>query len=257
VKATGQALGLLRVVCSSFCVFFAMFAIGWGLNTLPEFWAGAALEQVAVRVENYEPYRLSSMRSTASVFDNSRDSLVEPEVLRATAIVNLRLLEQEFEIANRPALDPQFERLEASLVRSLATEPADPFLWFALYWVKTARFGFTAQNLNYLRLSYLTGPNEGWVAIRRNRYALIAYQFLPTELAEDALNEFVGLVNSGYIDEAAQIFVGPGWAIRDTLLNRLKNAGLDTRQRLAKRIYDLGYDVEVPGATRFGVRPWR
>ena len=62
-----------------------------------------------------------------------------------------------------------------------------------------------AENANYLRLSYALGPNESWIALWRNRLAFSLFERLPTDLSDDALDEFIKLV-----DTESAIFRGRG-----------------------------------------------
>ena len=65
------------------------------------------------------------------------------------------------------------------------------------------------QDLTLLRMSYWSGPNEAWIAVRRNSLALGVFPSLPGDLAEQALSEFVGLVRSGLYSACGKY---PGWA---------------------------------------------
>ena len=81
-------------------------------------------------------------------------------------------------------------------------------------------FGF--DNFRILRMSYRLGPNEAWIALKRNRIAFARFRRLPPDLAEDAIDEFTRLVKANFIDQAVDIFTGPAWPERDLLLSRLE-----------------------------------
>lgn len=115
--------------------------------------------------------------------------------------------------------------------------------------------GFKADWLEYLERSYQLGPNEGWIALRRNGLALAIFSRLPPELAEKAAAEFVGLVRSGYLD-AAPILVGPAWAVRDQLLPRLAGLPPSKLKELVTAVSQLGREVVVPGVKPREPRPW-
>jgi hypothetical protein len=143
-----------------------------------------------------------------------------------------------------------------SIRQSLVNTPADPFLWLVLFWLENTQNGFSRSNFRYLRQSYSLGPNEGWIAVKRVRFALAVFPVLPPDLADSALNDFTQLVKSHFIWESAQILGGPGWPVREFLLSRLTGVAEADRQALAKILYDLGYDVTVPGVDRPDWRPW-
>jgi hypothetical protein len=60
--------------------------------------------------------------------------------------------------------------------QSLACSPADPFFWLALYALEPS------APLNYLTASYRLGPNEGWIALKRNLVAFANFDELPDDL---------------------------------------------------------------------------
>jgi hypothetical protein len=146
--------------------------------------------------------------------------------------------------------------LADSVRGSLSCAPADPFLWFILYWLENARSGFDHKHLEYLRLSYMLGPNEGWIGAKRNRFALAVFEHLPPDLADMAIGEFAHLLESGFHSEVVAIFTGPGWRIRDRLLSGLKNVPKIHREGFAQALYWQGYDVDVPGIRRPDPRHW-
>jgi hypothetical protein len=129
----------------------------------------------------------------------------------------------------------------------LSCSPADPYLWLALYWLASRRSDFKQDDLKYLRLSYQFGPNEGWIASKRNRLIFESFDRLPPDLANEALDEFVKLVDSSFYPDAVVILTGPAWRMRDLILPRLKNVAERHRKEFAKALYAKGYDVVVPG----------
>jgi hypothetical protein len=124
-------------------------------------------------------------------------------------------------------------------------------------WLDGATTGLRPVQLEYLRLSYRLGPNEGWVAARRNRLALAIFERLPPDLAEAAVSEFARLVDGWVYPDSIALFTGPGWPIHDRLLASLKDVGELQREAFAKALYTQGYDVAVPGITAPEARPWR
>ena len=65
---------------------------------------------------------------------------------------------------------------------------ADPFFWLALYALEPS------APLNYLTASYRLGPNEGWIALKRNPVAFANFDELPEDLRRIVVQEFVRIV---------------------------------------------------------------
>ena len=95
--------------------------------------------------------------------------------------------------ADGSVLDAKMEQARAAIRASLACSPADPLLWIAVYWIDKFRDGFRVEQLDELRMSYRLGPNEGWIAIKRNP---VVFDELPTDLADYAIREFVRILET-------------------------------------------------------------
>ena len=114
-------------------------------------------------------------------------------------------------------------------------------MWLTDLWLKRLSGEFVDSDWNLLRMSYWSGPNEAWIAVRRNRLALDIFPKLPDELAEEALSEFVGLVRSGLYADASSILAGPGWAVHEQLLSRLTRVDEVNRHEFARAAGVKGY----------------
>lgn len=232
-------------------------AFAWVLHVTPIFWSWSGTINAASYIIAGDLFKPNILKALASKFGALPVAKWDrPSNLGSVAIVDLRLLDDVINGRNSTTVDQQIVDTMAAVSRSLVNSPADPFLWSALFWLDNLRNGFDPHHLDYLRLSYLTGPNEGWIAIKRNRLALALFRQLPPDLASDAVTEFSQLVDSSYIAEAADIFVGAGWPVHEKLLASLRNVKIINRQDFAKTVYRLGVDVSVPGVPMQEYRPW-
>ena len=82
-----------------------------------------------------------------------------------------------------------------------------------------------------LEESYRLGPNEGWIATRRNRYALNLFLAVPDGLRPKILREFATLVRDGYLWESAKSYAKATEGTRALL--RAALMALSERQRRA------------------------
>jgi hypothetical protein len=87
--------------------------------------------------------------------------------------------------------------LHNAIRHSLACSPADSFLWRVLFWVENAMYGFSSDHLE--RMSYSLGPNEGWIALKRNLVAPAVFERLPPDVGEMAIREFASFFGSGFV----------------------------------------------------------
>jgi hypothetical protein len=234
-----------------FLAVIGVVAVLWGVVTFPLFWRLSPLVHAMNRIVYGDPYKLESLTSLIPAMEAvEKSSFCYSTASRSVAIIRLRIAEETLARGDQAQIDPQLELLNKSIRNSLSCAPADPFLWLVLYWVESTRNGFRAEYLNYLRMSYEVGPNEGWIALRRNHLALAIFQHLPADLQEHALDEFAAMVRSEFYSEAATILAGPGWQERNLLLARLKNVPERTRRNFSDILVSRNLDVEVPGVTR-------
>jgi hypothetical protein len=223
------------------------FAIAWALWS---WWSPPVA--MGWRIVSGEVFRTDALEQGLKALESRAraTSCDDPTVLQSIAIVRLRLIGQE--PSRTQANDNELANLRTAIDRSLACSPADSYLWLILYWVSDK---LTEPSFEYLRMSYQLGPNEGWIAATRNRVALSVIDKLPPDLAEAVINEFSGLVASGFDDAAADSLGTASSPVRDRLLSRLSAISERQRRDFAKTLNARGYDLAVPGVTAPRLRP--
>lgn len=231
-------------------------AIAWGGNAFLAYRAHAAIADTARRIfsgDRFSPAQLVAMRQQ---LDAVPAGPPHASTLSDVVIIRLLLLEDELKANRRPAAS-DIVKLQMLVSAALAQSPTNSFLWLTSFWLKLSRAESVDDNVNLLRMSYWFGPNEAWIAVKRNPLALGAFQSLPSDLAEQALSEFVGLVRSGLYAAAADILAGPGWATREQLLGRLVQVDEADRRRFARALAYKNLDgVTVPGVDERPSRPF-
>jgi hypothetical protein len=244
-------------VSAHFCFLgLGVAAIIWADIVGPMAWKYAFLEGIAIQVVRGE--NISNVEKNIPAIDElERSEICWPKAMHNGAIIRVRLVEVALENSEPRQLDIYAAAADSLIRKSLSCAPSDSFLWFALFWVENLRFGFRDESVKYLEKSYQTGPYEGWIALKRNTYALSLYRSLPEQLKTQAVLEFAAMVNSGFIDDAAENLRGPGWPIRDILLASLPDVREKYRIMLAVRLRRLGVEVAVPGVEMPELRPWQ
>ena len=79
----------------------------------------------------------------------------------------------------------------------------DPFLWMALYWVDVQLEAPAPNRSRRWKCLIGSAPNEGWIALRRSRYGLAAYDHVSPATREAILNEERALLDAGFARESA------------------------------------------------------
>jgi hypothetical protein len=236
-------------------VSLGLAAIGWGGFIAPMAWPQAPMASMATKIiggEQFGPGILEDFVAGAS--PAVWPGVCQSATLRTMAVIRLRFAEQAIADGDGNRIRQTQSALEAALHRSLSCTPTDPLLWFALFWLQNNVRGLQDDNLRSLRMSYRLGPNEGWLSLRRNRFAVAIYPALPDDLKRQVTDEFVQLVKSDFITDAADILVGPGTPVRDLLLSRLRGMDSQKLRLLSRLMAAKGVDDVFPELDPMGLR---
>ncbi|WP_339028231.1 hypothetical protein WI604_25725 [Bradyrhizobium symbiodeficiens] len=230
-------------------------AVAWSIFTFPTFTRERALDVTVQRVltgERYSPAQLSALRDELS---ESQEWSLRPSVRSKLAIIRLRLVEDDMATGRYKSDAVVSGGFASSIDATLSDSPTSAFLWLTKFWLAFQQSGSVAPNFDLLRMSYFMGPNEVWIALRRNPLALSLFARMPDDLADRSIVEFAGLVRSGLYSDAASILTGPGMPIGQRLLDGLARVDEVDRYRFAKLLE--AKDVQgftIPGIKETGVK---
>jgi hypothetical protein len=233
----------IRLSLRASAMVVGLVGIVWGVSEFPALRQESTIKKIADRILVGDVYKYDILLKQSSLVEpRQRPELCRPLTVRSAAVIRLRLAE----ISDNSALGPAPVRtnLAVDAIRqSLACSPAEPFFWLALYALEPS------APLNYLTTSYRLGPNEGWIALKRNPVAFANFDELPDDLRRIVVEEFVRIVEMDTIDDAIKIFVGPAWDNRELILSQMDQVPLRQRQRFQAALTSAGYDVLVPGTS--------
>jgi hypothetical protein len=226
-------------------------AVRWGMVTLPIYWRQSPLEWMARGIAAGEPFKMEALIGQVPAIEGAEQAtFCRPIALRSAAIISLRIAEEEIASNDQAVGDRDMKLLRDAIYRALECSPADAFLWLTLYWLETTGSEVRPEYLRYLRMSYRLGPNEGWIAVKRNSIALASYEQLPSDIKTLSVHEFADLLESGFYTEVLTVLTNSAWRLRDVLMASIANVPERHRRALADLLYQRGYDVDVPGVNR-------
>lgn len=237
------------------CLALAALAISWTVAVWPSLRANSRLESVAKSILDGERFTNAQMQSLTSELSSPAPSgrirMTEAAVLR------LRIVEDRIAVGSGRPDNQELADASDAVTSALSQNPSDSFLWLAKFRLQNLAGDATDRAQTFLRMSYRLGPNEGWIAIHRNAVALEAFSKLSPQLAERVILEFVELVRSGFYSDAAKIFAGPGWPVREKLLPRIGELKEEDRRKLSRELESRGIDgALVPGVAQSRTRPF-
>ncbi|MDE5445727.1 hypothetical protein GWG65_30825 [Bradyrhizobium sp. CSA207] len=228
----------------------------WSSSAIPSFWLMNPAREISAHIaadDRFKTGAITEMLMRLRAVE--RPALLQPEFSRAEALMTLRAVEETMQRNSLEQIDHGMENAENKIKAALFANPTDSFLWLMLYSVKTTRTGFDLRNISFLEHSYAMGPNEAWVALRRNPLALAVFAILPGPVQDAVISEFANTVDSDFIAEAELTLTGVGWPHRERLLGSLAGVDLAPKQALRKRLSNAGIKVSIPGI-EIDERPW-
>jgi hypothetical protein len=236
------------ILLRAFLIALGCSAVCWGALLFPGFWRESDIGRITDRLVAGDQFKNNTLAQQTPLLREIEGAVVcHPTALRSAAIIRLRMFEME------DTRDVQLhaihrKELKGSIRKSLSCSPADAFLWLSLYWLESSgEDRGQSELIAYLRQSYSVGPHEGWVAVKRNPLAFAVFKRLPEDLRQAATAEFIDLINSDFIDSAAQTLLGSAWPERELILSELSHLGQTQRRRFAAALAQRGYDLDVPG----------
>jgi hypothetical protein len=249
----GGWLGSVRVLTA----IFGVCSIAWAISTIPVFRREAVIIAAGHHILSGEQYSASQLDDLRRKLKATAAGSFGPLALSDVAAIRLRLVEADLAAGKAQADAASLDELETAVDAALAGNPTGSFLWLTDYWLQSLRSANAAANLKLLGKSYSSGPNEAWIAVKRNPLALRVFSSLPAQLAEQVLAEFAGLVRSGLYEDAANAISASRSPIRERFLNRLAEVDEGDRRRFAKVLEAKGLDVgTVSDVDKESARPF-
>lgn len=254
---TSTSTPLVRTTLRFLCLGAGLLGIAWGAWLLPVFWRESTINQFSTRIVRGETFSPDLLEKRLAEFE-SKGSLFACTATEAhsKAVIELFLLNRGFE-ASPEAIDDKLIAARKSIIAGLSCLPSDAYLWFALFQVESLRAGFSSEYLRYLDMSYKYGPNEGWIAVPRNRAAFAIFEALPATLQSKVLDEFALLLQTELYAPAIDIFLKAAAPHRDVLVKRLATVPEKNRQLFAVHLARMGVDAAIPGTSTFVRGPWQ
>ncbi|MCK1485641.1 hypothetical protein IVB25_23850 [Bradyrhizobium sp. 193] len=247
----------MTVVVRAALLLIGVVGLLWSSLVMPSFWLSAPAHDVSDRIISDARFRPGVLGAMLVRLEAVRQPIImHPVIAWAKTLVQLRAAEEAVRRERPDEADRQMANAEQMLRSTLSLNPAESFLWMLLYSAETARSGFDLQNVKYLNQSYLSGPNEGWIALRRSHLALSIFPLLSAVQQNQVVSEFARIVDADFIDQAALQLTTVGWLHRDRLLASLEQVDIESRQALSRQLSNDGFKFKIPGIDA-EERPWR
>jgi hypothetical protein len=244
-------------VAKSFALALGISAIAWAAYAATFYRAEVSIAAYSRAILSSETYSAAQIDALRKTLDATSMESLRPLAFNDVAVVRLLILETELAAGQSEQIASDRAELDSAVTAALAAAPSNSFLWLVKYWLEDPSVRSTERGRIPLRMSYILGPNEGWIALRRNPLALAEFASLPKPMAGQVLSEFATMVQSGFYQEASNIIAGADRDLRELLLGRLDQIKEADRNDFAKVLEQRGLDqVPVPGLVKRPARPF-
>jgi hypothetical protein len=248
---------LIRDGTRGLIVLLGLVSASWGLITVTTSRDQPLLKRLTSQIIDGQPFSHAVLNSQISTLERVElAEYCEPVALRANAIIRLRIFEEVMSGTQGAVPEEPLAHLKPALKHSLSCLPSDSFMWFVLVWLESKSHRLQDRELEYLRLSNRLGPNEGWIELRRVRFALSIYDQLPRDLAEHTLQEFIKLVEQGLLDQMADNFLSINAELQELILVRLATVDGRHQDNFSRALARRGKPLKVPLESPSDARPW-
>jgi hypothetical protein len=146
----------------------ALGLIAWGVSGLEAVSEGATVRSLAAAIDSGGQPRLEVLDRIfeSRVSDRVSASCYSPN-LDALATVGATEVALAIAAADPIRTDRAAEGTEIAIRKSLQCSPLDGGMWLRLATLDVLRRGPSPRTAEFIKLSYLTAPNEGWVVRSR------------------------------------------------------------------------------------------
>ncbi len=242
VKSLTASLGVLSII--------------WTLSSWSANGTEAELASFAQRILLGEVFGSDQSNALKLALDTTSASRPSALALDSIAVIRLRLVENALSSGDRGASASERKELGIALTSALSDDPTNSFLWLADYWLQKTAVATSDEALRLLNMSYLLGPNEAWIAVKRNPLAIGIFSSLPNELSERVKAEFVGMVRSGLDLDAIHSLSVSQDHVREQMLGQLVQIKEVDRIEFAKLLRSKDIEWSVPGVVESTARPF-
>ena len=237
-----------------------IFAVAWGGWSLPVFKAEASPQFVAAKILHGDSYKMPRLLLTERQAEAVAASypFCNPAALHSLTAIRLGIFKKTIGGSNPTLLKSSSDALGDAARQTLTCSPADSFVWLTLFWIDAARHGLTAENEKYLRMSFVSAPNEAWIALWRSHLTFVLFDRLPDDLAHVSIDDFVHLLQTRQVYwEMAKIFENTSNGSQRRIAERLQETGPVSRQAFVNVLREKGLTITIPDAVTTEPRPWR
>lgn len=186
----------------------------------------------------------------------ARDLCIAADMKNAT-VVRAAAVDEQFAIGSPRGAEAALMASEESAKRALACDPNSSWAWMVLSWTEFLRNDLTPRMIEYARMSYRTGPYEGWTLLRRSQILIqIISRTTDPDLRDILRHDVQKLIADEIFLIVANMYLSADAAGQALLVEIFSEADANAQKAIASYIYRAGGDIQLPLGPARGTRPW-
>lgn len=242
-----QKIGAGQLISQALLLLVASVGMLWAGSIFQLTSNTSVLSQMAEQIWSGEVYRRDALERVLAGYRQQELGCSAPDAADAAATVAYARAERTLASGDRELAREDLRMAGEQARAALSCSPHRAHLWFLLFWARTALDGYHPDALPFLSMSYQLAPHEAWLATFRLPLAMGAAGQFPKKEQEWVIGEFRGLLKQSYFATAARALVDAGPEMRPRLMAEIEATPVGKRTLLARRLEDVGAEIEIAG----------
>ena len=205
-------------------------ALTWAASVLPNL-TDLSVSRVAGQIAAGESYDAPLLRQIVQANLPAAQRQCDPKALRELLVLQLSAADMTVRGTDLAQADSDVDAVQRMSRSLLACAPTESLGYLGAFWSAVRQEGMTARTLALLGQSYRLAPHELWLQLMRLPLAFRAFQALPPELTDGAVQDFNDVFHDRLSGSAAALFVQSPASARSRLLDA--TCDLSERERMA------------------------
>lgn len=205
-----------------------------------------------------ESYSQEDLRALEEILRANRaHNLCVPLDLRSEVAIRVALVELQISLGDADAAERDLDATEQSARHAISCDPNMSMAWIVLAWADFVRNDYTPRMAALVRMSMVTGANEGWSISRRVQLLLdVLPKMTDQEMRDLLIHQVRRLMADGYVRILAFHYVRSEDPERRFLAEVFATGNEEQQTKIASEVWRSGEDIDLPLSPARGSRPW-
>jgi hypothetical protein len=233
-RLSAHALGLRGLTLVIGCL-----GLFWGISNIARGETSDDFSDIEARLLRFETFSRTWSIATLASASAQEVSPCDNHAQHALLLMEIPLADQALRSGAVQEFDQRIRSLETRARQTLGCAPHDSFVWLLLFGMQTEHGMLDQRAFDLLAMSYETGPNEAWIAVRRIVVAIPVIRAAPEPVQQKVLAEFQNLIAQGFVETPVRAYFDASASTRSLLQPRIDQLDPRSRQNFSEALEKL------------------